>query len=1266
MTDLTLPLREAIHIPEAVHDDDFVLRIHEAQEAADRTLADYVVTESIASAFDDALGLVSASLSTGASKGAFVHGSFGAGKSHFMAILELLVTQHRGARELSGLQAVVAKHAGVLDRKLLTVDYHLIGATSFESALFDGYLQTVKAKHPEAPAPVLHRSDALLENAAALRATLGDEKFFGELAGAGSAVSAGWNRRASSVTPEQFDQARTSPVGDEVREKVVAALIKSYFPAFEQTGTWLDITAGLQAMTAHAKSLGYGGVVLFLDELVLWLSNNLGNTDFIRSETSKIAKLVETGSGKLPVPITSFVARQRNLSDFLGGGAVGAEQVAMADSFARWEGRFDKITLQAADLPVIVHRRLLTPTGETGRAALAAAVGRVRANPQAWKHLLTDEVGSSGGDFEMVYPFSPALVDAMVALSSIMQRERTALKIMSELLARGRDELTVGDVIQAGDLFDAAVLGDSEPLTEDMKQVFRAARNFYQNKLRPYLLARHGLTEENVRALERQHPFRRDDRLAKTLIVGAIAPGAKSLANLTASRLAALNFGSVVAMLPGQEPQQVVNFAKELSAEFGEITVGQGGDPVITLQLTGVDLDAILMHVENEDRDENRRSLLKRAIASLIEARPTQALGTADHELTHVWRGQKRTVDVVFGNVRDREGMRLETLKAVEGRWRLVIDYPFDRDHAPADDVERIHAEKIGGLDTETVVWLPHFLSDQRLNDVGKLVKLDYLLTGSRFDQYATSLPVAEREPARRQLANQRDSLRAQIESALRQAYAIDADSGDHLGQHVAGNTFYSLASEFDPVKPNVATLRAAAEGVLDSALTSRYPKHPEIDRGTEEVKRPELAAVLDLARRAVGQALGRVESLDRATVAKVRRVVTAYAVGAMSETTYVLDAAHFGWTDTFVTAGGSGDVSVADLRVALDGYGLTTDVQDLLVLAWAALEDRQWFRGGAPMHTAPGIGALAPDMVLREPVLPTQQEWQTALSRAKAVFGIGADEHTLSLAAVQRLDQVGSLAKQKLSGTEGLVAALDGHAAVLGLTDVSPRLATARRAYDLCLAVSGGADSVERLRAVAEFDLPAEPQALAHAMAKADEIVAAIRGANWTMIDQLPVLGGREADTALSSLRSAAAAEEMHQPIRAALADAADAVMQILVDRKPHVDPDRERRERGEAERRQSEEAERLGREEKERNEREEAQRRLSEQQEALVRQKAELEAEAARLRKEAEAIHRRTEGTRRTVTKVTEATTLVQELADELAKPVPGKMLTVTWRWE
>src|SRR3954471_4779971 len=147
---LAMLLREAIHVPEAVHDDDFVMRIHEGVPAAEQTLNDYVVTEKIAEAFHAGLTLVKSALARGNAKGAFIHGSFGAGKSHYMAVLHLLLTGNPLARALPNLQSVVTEHADVLSQKFLAVDYHLIGAESFEGALFQGYINTIKDKHPEA------------------------------------------------------------------------------------------------------------------------------------------------------------------------------------------------------------------------------------------------------------------------------------------------------------------------------------------------------------------------------------------------------------------------------------------------------------------------------------------------------------------------------------------------------------------------------------------------------------------------------------------------------------------------------------------------------------------------------------------------------------------------------------------------------------------------------------------------------------------------------------------------------------------------------------------------------------------------------------------------------------------------------------------------------------------------------------------------------------------------------------------------------------
>lgn len=1277
---LETPLRDAIDIPLTVHDADFVLQIDRAQEDPAGTLRDYVVTESIAEAFDKGLKMVAATLSGRASKGAFIHGSFGAGKSHYMAVMHLLLTGDSRARAATGLQDVVAKHEALLEKRFLAVDYHFVGAESVEAALFQGYLNTVKRLHPEADAPVLHRSDELLKNAQDFREQLGDEAFFAKFPTTPSGGGFG-SYESASVTPESFDAARRAAPGDGARQVVVAALIKHYFPAFERTGTWLDMSSGLAAMTAHAKALGYDGIVLFLDELVLWLSGKLGETTFIKTETEKIAKLVETGAGTLPVPVVSFVARQRELKEFLGGSAGGAEQVALADSFQWWEGRFERIDLPAANLPEIVHKRLLTPTSAVGKAALDAAVAKVRANPVAYKHLLTDEAGSGAMDFAMVYPFSPALVDAMIALSTVMQRERTALKIMSELLSRGREELTVGDVIGVGDLFDVAVLGDSDPLTKEMQALFKAARTFYSHKMRPYLLNRHSLKESEAKALPRSHNFRRDDRLAKTLLVAAIVPAATSLKDLSASKLAALNFGTVVSMLPGQEASQVVAKVKEWAAEFGEITVGhQSNDPIVSLQLSGIDLDSILVHVATEDQPANRRTLLRQLLAEEIGAETTGTLGS-EYELTHVWRGQKRLVDVVFGNVRDKQGLPDAALQAVDGRWRLVVDYPFDdKQRPPTDDLERLRQLRDEQRFTDTVVWVPHFVTAARMDDVGKLVQLEYLLTGTRFDQYATNLAPGDREPARRQLANQRDSLREQIKTSLFQAYGIASATEDQLGDMVPdGRVFQTLASDYDPLKPAAPTLRGAAVAALNGALDGRFAQHPKLDRPDEEVRRPELNAVLDLARRAMASG-GRIEQVERAVAAKVRRVVDAFGIGRLAEVTYVLDPVHFAWQDQFVKVAASGDPSVGELREVLAPYGLTADLQDLLVLAWGAMTDRTFRRYGSSMGEV-GIGGLAPDVVLQHPVLPSDEEWARALERAKALFGVGAQEYHLSSAAVDRVGRkLAGKVQEYAAVVSDLVVRLDQHRAVLGLDEVSPRLSTARRARDLLAVIRPDGEPIGQVQALAEFDLPGELAALGRAIASAGEISGALRGANWGLLDRLPGLDGERAESALRTLRVAASADELSLRadggLKPALKQAADEVTAILIEQRRDAGPtdqeieeqrrkeaeaqallaeqERLRTEREEFARQQREAAVRVARE------REEFERQQREAAERAERERAEFD------RRQQEAAERARQAYSVAIEKATDAEQLAFELVQQLANPVEGKRIRVEWRWE
>ena len=176
-------LRDLIDIPERVHAGDFVLTLNKGV-TQESTVRDYVATPQLARCFDDALGLIQSAVEGRASRAAYLDGSFGSGKSHFMAMLHAILRGDPEARGKTGLVDVVAKHDKWLaGRKFLLVPYHMIEATSLESAILGGYVDHVRKVMPGAPLPVVYRDEGLLADARDLRVSLGDEKFIAGLPG---------------------------------------------------------------------------------------------------------------------------------------------------------------------------------------------------------------------------------------------------------------------------------------------------------------------------------------------------------------------------------------------------------------------------------------------------------------------------------------------------------------------------------------------------------------------------------------------------------------------------------------------------------------------------------------------------------------------------------------------------------------------------------------------------------------------------------------------------------------------------------------------------------------------------------------------------------------------------------------------------------------------------------------------------------------------------------------------------------------------------
>ena len=290
-----------------MHQGDFVLQLTEGVTEPEQTLRDYVVTPQLVDAFSNALGFIQQAVQTGGSKAAYLHGSFGSGKSHFMAVLNLLLAGNTQARSIPELADVVARHSWTHGRKFLLVPYHMIGARDMESAILGQYAEYVRKLHPEAPVPGFYLAEGLFKDARELRERMGDEAFFAQLnkgVGGAGGGGGGWGELDSGWDAASFEAAMLEPPNGDERSRLVGDLITQFFSAYRSLAgsgeSFVSLDDGLSIMSRHAQALGYDAVILFLDELILWLASHAADVNFVSREGTKLAKLVEATNADRP------------------------------------------------------------------------------------------------------------------------------------------------------------------------------------------------------------------------------------------------------------------------------------------------------------------------------------------------------------------------------------------------------------------------------------------------------------------------------------------------------------------------------------------------------------------------------------------------------------------------------------------------------------------------------------------------------------------------------------------------------------------------------------------------------------------------------------------------------------------------------------------------------------------------------------------------------------------------------------------------------
>ena len=783
----------------------------------------------------------------------------------------------------------------------------------------------------------------------------------------------------------------------------------------------------------------------------------------------------------------------------------GALKLGFADVLQWWEARFERITLEDRNLPEIAARRLLRPRNEAARRQIDDAYTQTeKVRREVFETLLTPRADTAA--FRKVYPFSPALVETLVAVSSLLQRERTALKVMLQILVDGRETLDLGEIVPVGDLFDALAEGD-EPFTESARHHFENARNLYRRKLLPLIENRHGISKAEAAARPKDdrtaRALRADDRLAKTLLLSALAPEVDALKNLTAARLAALNHGSIRTPIEGREGQEVLRRCRAWAAEIGEVRIGDDpANPIIAIQLSAVDTESILADAGRHDNAGNRRRLIREVLfdALGIENRDDLVLY---HEAT--WRGTRRRFEVIFSNVRELPD---ESLSTRGDERKVVIDFPFDdQGHTPADDRARLNDFRGRDARARTLVWLPSFLSAPAQRDLGTLVRIDYVLAGERLRDFAAHLSPVDQASARELLRNQQSQLRQRLIHYLEGAYGVESPVPESVDESLSPTEhFQSLDPAFEPRPPARANLRKALENLFDQMCASQYPAHPDFGApvGTAALRR-----VHEQVSRAVQEPEGRL-AIDKPLRPSMTQIAAPLRLGEMGETHFVVGRhwfSHFERLDKPLTVG--------KLREAMDQprrMGLPTPAANLVILIYADQANLAFQRHGSPWPAQ--LDDLPDDVVLREEVLPSADDWTTAVERAGKVFGLTVSPLRNASNANDLAERLGETATKQSAACDALVERLASIGAELSIEDAAKRLHTARasRALVQSLAALRGRARIEKL---ARMQSGTSLEAMGTSIAKAGEVVDVLERTHWQLFAPLSRLADDRADDA-------------------------------------------------------------------------------------------------------------------------------------------------------
>ena len=778
---------------------NFVVRLESdrTEEASRKLVEEYVLTPAVNQELPKIFRYLRDIWARGEEMGWFVHGSFGSGKSHFLSFVGMLLEDMEVAwtKPVTTVQQLAHENRDwVRQARPLVVRVHMLSARGnrdFDRALYEGFNEAMQ-RYGKRGFEFLH-----------VVGVLDEMRKEGEQYG-----DVFWHLlRQAGILGSREDFEEQAAGSHEDRESLARSYLEFKQRDAASAGLNPNWAEGLQRMMRHAQNEGFGGVVFLVDELLLWLSEK--RADEFKRAINQLNTRVDHADGRRALPMCVFVARQRNIKEFFPELAHEDELHQHLDHHAK---RFNVTTLQDVELRHICKERVLRP-----RQAAAVAQAVEEATSKHRKLLPTLLQSADESYLRDVYPFHPALIEMLIDVSALMQRERTALKLLYELLVVHYPQLPLGKFLPVGSAFEA-IFPESGIEGSQRQNDLKAIHQLYYGRFK---LAMADLATRTATAPEESDRFTETsrkllDQLIKTVLLAEVSPRLKGTKGVSIERLVQLNDVDV----PGTLDRARVELARKWLVQLSSLVpalqiVGTDKNAAVSVVLQGVNFGEILERARGKVQNPHTRlRTFCRVLAGSLNANEEKLVKEREIELGKIdWRKTTRKGSIALLNVREQTALAFKPRDGEE--WRVLLDYPWDTDnHTVEDDVRRAQEIRKKEGTFYTYCWLPHHLTPAEERDLIELAAAEYIASPEGQSELLGNLNPHERQQATEQAANYVSTWKAKVKEVVQKVYGDQAQ-------------IVSMRDRADQSLLDRNDLAESLRKLIRDILDKRYPNHP-------------------------------------------------------------------------------------------------------------------------------------------------------------------------------------------------------------------------------------------------------------------------------------------------------------------------------------------------------------------------------------------------------------------------------------------------------